>query len=51
MADMRSLSATEVTALTNGTYPEVQFLGYYQPGDTPHPIYYYLSSTTGSNDT
>lgn len=45
MADMRALSAAENTALTNGTYSGVQLLGYYQVGDTPSPINYYLSST------
>jgi len=50
MADMRALSAAEVTALTNGTYNGVQLLGYYQAGDTPDPIDYYLSSTTVPDD-
>lgn len=50
MADMRALSAAEITALTNGTYNGVQLLGYYQAGDTPDPINYYLSSTTSADD-
>ncbi|WP_343321552.1 hypothetical protein [Sphingobacterium multivorum] len=50
MADMRALSAAEITALTNGTYSGVQLLGYYQAGDTPCPINYYLSSTTDPDD-
>lgn len=50
MADMRALSVAEVTALTIGTYSGVQLLGYYQAGDTPVPINYYLSTTTDSDD-
>lgn len=50
MTDMRALSAAEITALTNGTYSGVQLLGYYQAGDTPNPINYYLSSTTDPDD-
>lgn len=30
MADMRALSAGEITALQNGTYDGVQLLGYYE---------------------
>jgi hypothetical protein len=50
MADMRALSAAEITALTNGTYSGVQLLGYYQAGDTPDSIVYSLSNTTGLDD-
>ncbi|WP_343321548.1 right-handed parallel beta-helix repeat-containing protein [Sphingobacterium multivorum] len=50
MADMRALSAAEITALTNGTYSGVQLLGYYQAGDTPGPIDYYISFTTDPDD-
>lgn len=50
MADLRALSATEITGLTNGTYSGVHLLGYYQAGDTPDPIDYYLSATTDSDD-
>lgn len=51
MADMRALSAAEITALTSGTYSGVQLLGYYQTGDTPSPIiyYYFESDTTADN--
>jgi hypothetical protein len=49
MAAMRGLSATEFTALQNGTYDGVQLLGYYEKGDTPTPIEYYLA-TTGTNN-
>ncbi|WP_418360522.1 hypothetical protein [Sphingobacterium detergens] len=46
MAAMRGLSAAEITALQNGTYEGVQLLGYYQKGDTPAPIIYYLAPLT-----
>ncbi|MGE8381760.1 MAG: hypothetical protein ACN6PN_25575, partial [Sphingobacterium sp.] len=53
MAAMRGLSAAEITALQNGTYEGVQLLGYYQKGDTPAPIIYYLAPLApdpGSDD-
>lgn len=43
MADMRALSSDEITALKNGTYDGVELLGYYEKGDTPAPIVYYLA--------
>ncbi|WP_104381322.1 hypothetical protein [Sphingobacterium sp. HMA12] len=46
MTAMRSLSAAEITALQNGTYEGVQLLGYYEKGDIPAPIIYYLAPTT-----
>ncbi|WP_223583054.1 hypothetical protein [Sphingobacterium sp. GVS05A] len=46
MAAMRGLSAVEITALQNGTYEGVQLLGYYEKGDTPAPIIYYLAPAT-----
>ncbi|QQT31985.1 hypothetical protein I6I99_05285 [Sphingobacterium multivorum] len=46
MADMRALSAAEITGLQNNTYEGIQLLGYYIAGDTPDPIVYYLSTTT-----
>jgi hypothetical protein len=45
MAAMRGLSAAEITALQNGTYEGIQLLGYYEKGDTPAPIIYYLAPT------
>ncbi|WP_259187552.1 hypothetical protein [Sphingobacterium sp. BIGb0165] len=38
MADMKDLSAAEITALGNGTYNGVQLLGYYEKRDIPAPI-------------
>jgi len=46
MADMKALSAAEITALQAGTYDGVQLLGYYEKGDTPEPIIYYLAPTS-----
>ena len=43
--DIRTLSAAELTALTNGTYDGLRLLGYHQANDTPHPINYYISNT------
>lgn len=43
MADMRALSASEITALQNSTYDGVELLGYYEKGDTAAPIVYYLT--------
>ncbi|WP_333624685.1 hypothetical protein [Sphingobacterium siyangense] len=43
MADMRALSASEITALQNGTYEGVELLGYYEKGDTPNSIIYFLA--------
>lgn len=46
MAAMRGLTATEITGLQSGTYAGVELLGYYEKGDTPAPIIYYLAPTT-----
>ncbi|RKE52727.1 hypothetical protein [Sphingobacterium detergens] len=50
MADMRDLCACEITDLQKGIYCGVQLLGYYQAGDTPAPIEYFLSTTNGSDN-
>ncbi|WP_313532738.1 hypothetical protein [Sphingobacterium multivorum] len=50
MVDMRNLCACEIAELQDGTSLGVQLLGYYQAGDTPNPINYYLSSTTEPDD-
>lgn len=50
MADMRALSAAEITALQNETYSGVQLLGYYQVGDTPSSIVYYPLNTNDPDD-
>ncbi|MDM1295263.1 right-handed parallel beta-helix repeat-containing protein [Sphingobacterium sp. N143] len=45
MADMKHLLASEIEALKQGTYEGVQLLGYYEAGDTPASIEYYLTNT------
>ncbi|WP_159732675.1 hypothetical protein [Sphingobacterium sp. 18053] len=48
MDAMRNLSATEIDGLkgNNPIYAGVKLLGYYEKGDTPSPIIYYLAPTT-----
>jgi len=45
MQDMRNLSAVEIDGLNgnNPIYAGVKLLGYYEKGDTPAPIIYYLA--------
>ena len=50
MAEMKNLSAAEITDLQNGVYKGVCLRGYYEKGDTPAPVIYYLSSTAGTDD-
>ncbi|ATN07347.1 hypothetical protein CRN76_19095 [Chryseobacterium indologenes] len=50
MAEMKNLSAAEITDLQNGVYKGVCLQGYYEKGDTPAPVIYYLSSTAGTDD-
>lgn len=50
MAEMKNLSASEITDLQNGVYKGVCLLGYYEKRDTPDPIIYHLSSTTDVDD-
>jgi|GEM_PF-3260496 len=50
MADMRGLSACEIMALQSGCYAGVELLGYYEKGDTPAPIIYFLSTTLLDDD-
>lgn len=50
MADMRALSALEITGLKDGTYNGVQLLGYHNLGDTPEPILYFKSNTSNLDD-
>lgn len=50
MTEMRNLSGLEILLLRMGYYNSVQLNGYYQEGDTPAPIQYYLSSTTEVDD-
>ncbi|WP_250252392.1 hypothetical protein [Chryseobacterium sp. Marseille-Q3244] len=50
MAEMKNLSASEVTDLQNGVYKGVCLLGYYEKRDTPNPIVYHLSATLDADD-
>jgi len=50
MAEMRALSATEINDLQTDVFSGILLLGYYEKGDTPAPITYYLSSTSQSDD-
>ncbi|MEI2274345.1 hypothetical protein OHD16_19510 [Sphingobacterium sp. ML3W] len=50
MAEMRALSADEITALQNGTYLGVKLFGYYQLGDTPDPIVYSYDTISSAAD-
>jgi len=50
MADMKALSAAEISALQAGTYAGVQLLGYYEKGDTPNSILYFLSNSLDLGD-
>lgn len=50
MAEMKSLSNTEVLLLKMKTYKGVRLSGYYTKGDTPNPIHYYVSGSTEPDD-
>ncbi|OPC25372.1 hypothetical protein BAX95_00220 [Elizabethkingia meningoseptica] len=46
IAEVRNMPQWEIVLLKMGKYEGVQVLGYYQKGDTPTPIVYYLSNTS-----
>lgn len=50
MAEMKSLSNTEVLLLKMKIYKGVRLSGYYIKGDTPDPIHYYVSGSTEPDD-
>lgn len=52
MNEMRELSESEINSLKGNTplYDGVQLLGYYEKGDTPNPIIYFLSNTSNEDD-
>lgn len=50
MADMKSLSPTEILDLQNNIYTGILLLGYYEKGDTPNPIIYCKSNTNEIDD-
>lgn len=50
VAELRNLDARQIWAIQNGYYKGVTLSGYYDKGDTPASIQYYLSDTTESDD-
>lgn len=48
--ELRSLDPYYIGLITSNLVKGVQLLGYYEKGDTPSPIEYYLSYTTESDD-
>lgn len=50
MAEMRSLSPLEILFLRGGVYRGVRLSGYYEKGDTPAPIDYFVSNTSDLDD-
>lgn len=48
--EMRDMSDENISGLESGKYKYVTLLGYYEKGDTPAPINYYLSDTTDEDD-
>src|SRR5690625_717127 len=50
MDEMRNLSPYEILLLKLGVYKHVQLNGYYEKGDTPTPIEYFLSDTVEDDD-
>jgi hypothetical protein len=52
MADMRNISANEIASLQgiNPTYAGIKLLGYYEKGDTPTPINYFLTNSNSLDD-
>ena len=48
--EMRNLSSFEILLLKMGVYRHVQLNGYYEKGDTPEPIDYFLSDTSEEDD-
>lgn len=50
MADMRSITASEIKDIRDGVFDGISLLGYYKKGDTPAPIVYFLSVTGDLDD-
>ncbi|GGH28179.1 hypothetical protein FAZ19_19620 [Sphingobacterium alkalisoli] len=48
--EMRTMNEYYIGLITSGLVKGVQLLGYYEKGDTPAPIEYYLSNTTETDD-
>lgn len=50
MEEMRALTDAEIDGLVRGIYSHVQLNGYYEAGDTPAAINYYISDTADPDD-
>ncbi|WP_398452201.1 hypothetical protein AB3466_14055 [Sphingobacterium thalpophilum] len=52
MADMKNMPVSEISGLQGSSpmYAGIQLLGYYEKGDTPMPIIYYLAETDPGNE-
>lgn len=50
VAELRVITAREIWAIQNGHYKGVKLNGYYEKGDTPTPIDYYISATSATDD-
>ncbi|QCR23089.1 hypothetical protein [Pontibacter sp. SGAir0037] len=50
IAQVRAMSATEITLLQSGVYRGVRLSGYSTKGDTPFPANYFVSNTTEPDD-
>ena len=48
--ELKSLAQNYIQGLIAGKFKGIRLLGYYQKGDTPAPIEYYLSDTVDSED-
>lgn len=50
ISDLRNSSEAEIILIKSGIVEYVRVLGYYEKGDTPIPINYYISNTSKSDD-
>ncbi|MGE8290066.1 MAG: hypothetical protein ACN6ON_00240 [Sphingobacterium sp.] len=52
MADMKNLSAAEIAGFqgANPAYLGIELLGYYRVGDLPSSVFYYTSSSSGTDN-
>lgn len=48
--ELRNLDSKHITQLSEGKLKYVRVLGYYEKGDTPAPIHYYISDTNDSDN-
>lgn len=50
VAELRDMSSDEIAKLQSGFYKGVKLNGYYEKGDTPASIEYYISATSALDD-